>query len=206
MLTPNPSMVWNVCAPLIASAVPDSAAHRDSHRRGRDRVPARVAADRPSACASHWRRSPTTEYGALVSSGPAFTPSTWNCTADDRGRRGGAHRERARHRRAVRRRAHGDRVGRLSRREVDAGHVRAADRDAAARRREREAALGGRDQVCPVGQPGEVEGACGIGRRARRRRASEVHCRHAPSPAGANGAGEGVGRSRDDQRDRRKAA
>ena len=23
MLTPNPSMVWNVCVPLIASAVPD---------------------------------------------------------------------------------------------------------------------------------------------------------------------------------------
>ena len=23
MLTPNPSMVWKVCAPLIASAVPD---------------------------------------------------------------------------------------------------------------------------------------------------------------------------------------
>ena len=30
-----------------------------------------------------------------MSSGPAFTPSTWNCTRDDGGGRGGAHRKNA---------------------------------------------------------------------------------------------------------------
>src|SRR5712671_2086300 len=80
MLTPKPLIVWNVCAPLIVSAVPEPAFTVTC--TGAD-VTVLLPASRPTAVSVCEPPDAVidAENGALVSSGPAFAPSTRNCTA-----------------------------------------------------------------------------------------------------------------------------
>src|SRR4051812_6496252 len=79
MFTPNPSIVWKVCAPLTVSAVPEPASTVTLTACEVRLLPAASRAMAVSTCGPVGADSDT-ENGAAVSSGPALAPSTWNCT------------------------------------------------------------------------------------------------------------------------------
>src|SRR6185295_12264265 len=77
--TPNPSIDWKGCAPLIVSAVPLPAFTVTCTGAEVTTLPAASRAVAVSTCEPAGAVIET-EYGAAVSSGPALPPSTLNCT------------------------------------------------------------------------------------------------------------------------------
>src|SRR5437016_6021415 len=79
MFTPNPSIVWNVCVPFTVSVVPEPALTVTFTGADVTTFPVASRATAVNTCEPEGAVSDT-ENGALLSSGPAFAPSTWNCT------------------------------------------------------------------------------------------------------------------------------